>query len=65
MGGAKNFVIEMEHDLAKEPDVKIQLRAAQREVMMLREQLKALETHHNKMFDSWVKIMNPVLMKPS
>ena len=43
MGGAKNFMIEMEHELAKEPEVvflQIRLRAAEREAKMLREHLK-------------------------
>ena len=61
MGGAKNFQIQMDHDLAKEPEVvhlEIQLRAAQREAKMLREQLKWLEAHHNQMTDHLLNILS-------
>ena len=60
MGGAKNFQIEMEHDLAKEPEVvylQIRLNAAEREAKMLREHLKWLEVHHQKMTDHLLKIL--------
>ena len=39
-------------------DLKIQLRAAQREVKMLREQLKWLEVHHKKVEESLLKILS-------
>ena len=61
MGGAKNFQIQMDHDLAKEPEVvflQIQLRAAEKEAKMLREQLKWLEAHHKKMTDHLLNILS-------
>ena len=60
MGGAKNQFIQMEHDLAKEPEVvwlKIRLSAAEREVEMLREQLKWLEAHHKQEKDNLLNIL--------
>ena len=61
MGGAKNFQIQMEHDLAKEPEVvylQIRLNAAEREAKMLREHLKWLEVHHKKMTDHLLNILS-------
>ena len=61
MGGAKNQLIEMEHNLAKEPEVlflQIQLRAAEKEAKMLREQLKWLEAHHKRGEESLLKILS-------
>jgi len=61
MGGAKNFLIEMEHDLAKEPEVvylEMRLRAAERETKMLREHLKWLEVHHKRMTDHLLNILS-------
>ena len=61
MGGAKNFVIEMEHDMAKEPEVvflEIQLRAAHREVQFLREHLKQMEEHHKKLTDHLLNLLS-------
>ena len=48
-------------DLAKEPEVlylQIQLRAAEKEAKMLREQLKWLEAHHKKMTDHLLNILS-------
>ena len=61
MGGAKNFQIQMDHDLAKEPEVlflQIQLRAAEKEAKMLRDQLKWLEAHHKRVEESLLKILS-------
>ena len=61
MGGAKNQLIQMEHDLAKEPEVvylKIRLSAAEREAKMLREHLKWLEAHHKQMTDHLLNILS-------
>ena len=60
MGGAKNQLIEMEHDIANEPEVvflQIRLRAAEREAKMLREHLKWLETHHKRVEENLLKIL--------
>ena len=62
MGGAKNFLIEMEHEQAeKDPEMVymvVSLRAAQREAKMLREQLKWLEVHHKRVEESLLKILS-------
>ena len=54
MGGAKNFLIEMEHDMAKESEVvflEIQLRAAQRKVKFLREHQEALQGKYDALVE--------------
>ena len=62
MGGAKNFLIEMEHEEAnKDPQVvylEMRLRAAERETKMLREHLKWLEVHHKRMTDHLLNILS-------
>ena len=65
MGGAKNFLIEMEHEQAAVADkdaeiayLRIMLKGAQREVQMLREHLKWLEAHHKNLTDHLLNMLS-------